>query len=191
MRLNPVSVAAATTVVAIAEAKLHLRVDYNDEDSLIGNLLTSALDWVEEWCGQDFREKTWRLDLPKEFTRLTFPRGRVKSVQSVGAQKSPWGVPVIALLIPDNYRLIPETKHSPAMLEIKDGYVWDQYEPAENAIQVHFTTGWDVIPGPVKSAVLLHASTQFHHREDQAEKGSSPVQLGIERLLAPYRMIKT
>jgi hypothetical protein len=45
----------ASNPVTLAEAKLHLRIDSSvEEDDLIGNLITAATRWAEDYCDRTF-----------------------------------------------------------------------------------------------------------------------------------------
>lgn len=71
--------------VTTAEAKLHLRVDVSDEDTLIASLITAARLWCEQQCGRSFFTQTWRLTLDDWPTDglIRLPRPPVKSITSV------------------------------------------------------------------------------------------------------------
>lgn len=184
------SSASALTVVPLDDAKEHLRVDYSDEDPLITSLIESAVEWVEEYCAQDFREREWRMERKDTFYSLIFPRGPVKSVEQVGTREDIFEPDTIALIAPTEYVLLPETRTKAAALYFRHD-AWSALPPpdGERGVIVDFTTGWDPVPAPVKSACLLHISTLFHAREDQIlTTNAMPSQLGIERLLAMYRV---
>ena len=189
MHLLAVSSAAPTTVVSLDEAKAHLRVDYEDEDALITALIAAAVDWVEETCGQDFRTRQWRIERATTFTRLEFPRGPVKSVEAVGLRPDPWEPATIALVLPADYRLEEQSREHPARLIVREDVWPDLPGEDDRAVVVDFTTGWLDVPPAVHAAHLLHISTLFHAREDQIlTTNAMPSQLGIERLLAMYRI---
>src|SRR5690606_10673336 len=51
--------------VTLAEAKLHLRVDHDDEDALISNLIQAATGHLDGWTGilgHCLVEQVWRQD---------------------------------------------------------------------------------------------------------------------------------
>ena len=49
--------------LTLAEAKLHLRVDLNDDDALITALISAAREQVEFLTGQRLITQTWELEL--------------------------------------------------------------------------------------------------------------------------------
>jgi len=55
----------ATLPVSLTEAKLHLRVDHDDEDLLIEGLIGAATDHLDGWTGilgRCLEEQEWRQD---------------------------------------------------------------------------------------------------------------------------------
>ena len=54
----------ASNPVTLAEAKLHLRIDNTDDDTLIASLITAATRWAEDYCDRTFcnTQLTMRLD---------------------------------------------------------------------------------------------------------------------------------
>lgn len=72
--------------VSLAEAKAHLRVDYDDDDGLILSLIRAAVDHLDGWTGILGRclvEQEWRQDFPAGATCFPLPLGPVISVTSV------------------------------------------------------------------------------------------------------------
>ena len=57
--------AASTYPVTLAEAKLHLRVDSTDEDTLITALITAATEMCEQKTGRAIMQQTWDVTLDK------------------------------------------------------------------------------------------------------------------------------
>lgn len=53
----------ASEPVTLAEAKAHARVDIDDDDALLTELITAARQWVEQNTGRCLITQTWRLAL--------------------------------------------------------------------------------------------------------------------------------
>lgn len=53
----------ASNPVTLAEAKLHLRIDNTDDDALIGNLITAATRWAEDYTDRTFCTTQWAMRL--------------------------------------------------------------------------------------------------------------------------------
>ncbi len=72
--------------VSLAEAKLHLRVDHNDEDTLIESLTRAATEHSDGWngiLGRCLVEQVWRQDHDRFARQMIIPLGPVIAVQSI------------------------------------------------------------------------------------------------------------
>ena len=63
----------ASNPVTLAEAKLHLRIDSSDDDSLIGNLLTTATRWAEDYCDRTFCHTQWAMRVDSFYGAIGSP----------------------------------------------------------------------------------------------------------------------
>ena len=79
------SVAPAFEPVTLAEAKLWLRIDHSDEDSLVLELVKSARREVERFCGRQLINSTriWRLDRFPSSGVIRLDRPPLSSVSSI------------------------------------------------------------------------------------------------------------
>lgn len=75
----------STEPLTTALAKNHLRVDIDDDDTLIGNLITAARKYFEETSRRSLITQTWRLNLDEwpEGDEILLPRPPLQSVTSV------------------------------------------------------------------------------------------------------------
>lgn len=63
----------ASNPVTLAEAKLHLRIDNSDDDTLIGNLITAATRWAEDYCDRTFCQTQWQMRLDSFYGAIGSP----------------------------------------------------------------------------------------------------------------------
>lgn len=78
------TVAPAAEPVTLTETKAYLRIDTNDEDTLLTTLITVAREAAEEYLGRSLITQTWQLafdDFVPSEVRL--PRGPVQNITSV------------------------------------------------------------------------------------------------------------
>ena len=52
--------AATSEPIAQSEAKLFLKVDTSDDDALIGTIISSAREYVENFTGYQLLSATWK-----------------------------------------------------------------------------------------------------------------------------------
>lgn len=176
----------AAEPVTLAEAKANLRLDHDDDDTLIAGLIRAARDEVEKTAGLALVTQSWRLALdawPREGCAL-LARHPVRQVLSVTAF-GPDGE--ASLVDTGTYQL--DALSRPARLHFEA-----QAAPlrAMNGIEIDFEAGFGPagpdVPDLLKRAVLALVA---HWYEFRATFGpdDQPVSfpLGYERMLSGYR----
>jgi len=80
------TVDSATELISLPDAKLHLRVDHDDDDSLIDAIRASARKWAEKYAERSFFTQTWvrNLDVfPDSLDVIELLNGPVQSVTTL------------------------------------------------------------------------------------------------------------
>lgn len=164
------------TPVTLAEAKAHLRVDYADDDAMIGAIISAAvahLDGFTGILGRALMPQTWSQEYAGFTGDLVLPFGPIISVSSVAYDGNTF----------DDYRLLADGRGP--FLRVNDGESWPSTsEPVVVTFQAGYADAASV-PSPIKSAILLHIGTLYEYRETLAEKVSPS--MAYEALLSPYR----
>lgn len=78
------TIAPAAEPVTLAEAKLYLRVDGNEEDRLINDLIQSARQQIEQWLRRSLVTQGWKLSqrfVAGQCLRLSL--GPIQMIESV------------------------------------------------------------------------------------------------------------
>lgn len=153
--------------VSLAEAKLHLRVDATDEDTMISSLITAAREYCENFQGRAYVEQTWELvlDAFPAGDYIELPRPPLRSVVSLTYTDSAGAATVWD---PANY--IVDTASQPGRLVLAYDKTWPSVtlQPA-GGIKVRFTAGYgtgaSAVPARVKQAMLLLIGHWYEHRE--------------------------
>ncbi len=160
--------------VTLAEAKLFLRVDGNEEDSLIADLITAARQKAEGWLRRSLLTQSWQLQqayLPGQ--RIKLALGPIQEIESVSVTS--FGQ--ITSLTELQYEYIPESQE----LEIDSGLDADR-------ITVIYSCGYadaNKVPAPIRQGLLHALSHYYHHRE--ASEGLSAE---ARRLLSDFREMR-
>ncbi|MCV0371079.1 head-tail connector protein [Filomicrobium sp.] len=192
--LRPVLVTPPVVApVSLAEAKVHLRVDFDDDDTLIAALIDAAVAHLDGWTGvlgRPMINQDWRqdyIDWPASgFLRLPFPN--VSSAALTYFDPDNVGQTVDTAL----YELIEDARSS--VIRVKDGFPC----PAVNndradAVQVTMTVGYGAaagdVPAAIRAAMLLIVGHLYEHRESVAESSLAELPFGAMALIAPYRRI--
>lgn len=174
--------------VSLNEAKTHLRVTGNDEDAHIANLIKAARIHCErEICSRAFITQT----LEATYDRwpavgiFRLPHPPLQAVTSIkytdeDGDETTW----------DAANYLVDTVYERVVK--KSGVSWPTATLQEVAgIKVRYTAGYGDsagdVPQPIRQAILLLVADWYENREESIVGTiSTPIQIGIERLLAGY-----
>ena len=150
---------APVTLITLDEVKAHLKVLHSDEDALIQGYLDAAMGALEGPEGKLRRTLTpktvtARLDhLPCGPARLPLPP--VRSVVAVEVMTaSGWSVIDSAAWTFDD-----------GELEAAPGFIWPAPYPDKRGMRIIYTAGYDVLPKPIRAAVMLMVGDLYMNRE--------------------------
>jgi uncharacterized phiE125 gp8 family phage protein len=196
----------AAEPVSLAEAKAHLRVDFNDHDALITALISAARQAAETITGRQFLTARWKL------VQDSFPG---PSGRGVPAGVS-FSLPGHAILLPKcpvqsvfaiqyldmdgSIQTMPSTDYTvdtacePARLTPVFGKFWPTTLPQIGAVEVTFDAGYGAaaaVPEGIKSWIKLRVGSLYVHTEEVAllTRGSIAPLPFIDRLLDPYLVV--
>jgi uncharacterized phiE125 gp8 family phage protein len=179
--------APALEPVTLAEAKLHLRVDGTDEDTLITPLIVAARQYAEHLTERALITQAWELVVdafPSAEIRL--PRPPLISITSVKYDDT---AGVERTLSPTTYS--PDVYSEPGWLLPAHGYDWPDTWDAANAVRVRYSAGYgaaaSAVPEGIKSWILLRVGSLYRQREELVD-GRLITPSYIDRLLDPYRV---
>lgn len=164
--------APATTILSLAEAWLHLRLDPNDgastpEDSLITSLIaaaTSEIDGGPGWLNRALITQTWKLTLdefPCWQIRLPLPPlqsvTHVKYIDANGTEQT---------LSSALYRVM--TDGEPGYIEPIYNGSWPVTRDESGAVRITFVCGYgaaSAVPELIKAYMKFRVGQMFEHRE--------------------------
>lgn len=194
--------------VSLAEAKAHLRVDVDDENTLIAALITAARQYAEQITGRSLVNQqwlytadsfpgagagsmgvVWGAEYSQPGNAMLLEKGPVQSIDSIkyldmtGAQQT---------LAPSVYTYDLATPL--ARVTPRFGQVWPLALPQIGAVQVAFTAGYGVdgskVPQGIKQWMLLRIGALYENREEEITGRSvtvAPLSF-VDSLLDPYRI---
>lgn len=184
----------AVEPVSLAEAKAHCRVDISDDDTLIGNYIRAARQYVEEICTprRALISQTWLWVADEWPADDTIELG-VAPLASVTSVKYTDEDGVEATLAAANY--LVDTYSTPGRLRLKSSASWPNVTLRElNGLIVTFVAGYGAsstyVPETFRQAMLLLIGNWYENREVQVVSGAVPkiLEFALNALLAPYRM---
>lgn len=194
--LNPVRTAAPTKVLlTLDEAKLHLRADGTDDDTLIGFLIDVVTEQLDGWSGTLGRAlltQTWRSDFRLfPVNRLRLPFRPVTAITSIKYYDTA-----------NVQQTLPATVYDGPLTDALGPYAilkFAQYWPIpywrDDAVSVTFTAGYataDAVPKRIRAAALLMLGDLYENRETvmtdlRAASVKIEMSTTVEALLAPLR----
>lgn len=183
--------APAAEPLTLAEAKLHLRVDDNADDALIGALITTARQHAEHDTRRALVTQTWKLVLDAfPEAKVTLDHAPVSAVVSV-TYTDPDGV--LRTLAPEGYTLDAITE--PCRLVPSYGNRWPATRAQVNAVAITYTSGYgapEAVPESIKRWMLLRIGALYENREEVLTGRAitlAPLPF-VDALLAPYRLLE-
>jgi len=188
--------APTTEPITLEEAKLHLRVDIDDDDNLISNLITSARQYVEAFTRRAIASATYELaldDFPSgDDEEITLPKPPLESVTSVKYTDSD---DVETTWDSSKYVVIESI---PAIITPAYSESWPSFTPCpREAVKVRYVAGYKagsedhlVIPEVINQAMLLIITDYYENRGELLQRGHIPktIPVAVDNLLYPYKV---
>ncbi len=169
--------------ITLEEAKLHCKVEVDDDDDLIEALITAAREYCEGFQRRAYITQTWELWLDSfPSTPLTLPLPPLQSVDSIKY----YDTDNIETEFEEYY---VDTNSEPGRLELNYGESWPTVILRDiNSVCITFTAGYggaEDVPQKVKQAILLIVSAWYENRENFISTGAMPkdIPLGAASLL--------
>jgi len=174
----------AVEPVTLEEAKLHLRVDGTEEDSLIAALIAAARQKAEEYTRMAFITQTWELAVDTACGVLYLPRPPVQAVEAVTLDGE--------VVAPENYALV-----DPEVLHVK----MPLYAVNPGGVVIRYRAGYGNaladVPQSIRQAILMLLAHMYEAREGQAPqveyeaqaRAGADIPPTAAALLRPYRVM--
>lgn len=149
--------------VTLAEAKLHLRVDDNADDTRITAMIVAARHRAEQLTNRLFGTQTWELVLdafPPEFTVHNAPLTAVTTIKYLDATGTEQTLSSAAYVV--------DADNLPARITLAEGYTWPETKAITNAVRVRYTGGHaasDADLAALKQWMLVAIGTWYRHAE--------------------------
>jgi len=169
--------APASEPVTLTEAKLYLRVDTTDDDTLISDLIVAARMVAENWLGRSLITQSWKLaydyGIPES---IWLPMGPVASITSLIVVNQDQSTTV-----PDSSTYwLNAAQNALVMCAALIGF----------RIEITYNTGYGdatAVPKPIKQGILAHIASMYDSRGETGEMILPEQAVG---LYIPYREIR-
>ena len=157
--------------VSLSEAKLHLRVSHDDEDDLIGSLISAARKWCEDYQGRSYVTRTITAKVDEFGSSIDLPRPPIQSVTSVKYTDSD-GTEIT--VDSDDYEV--DT--------IGDKVISDEWP--DEQLEVAYVAGYGDaadVPDLFKAAIKLIVGHLYENREQVTSLRVQDLPMGVVHLL--------
>lgn len=195
----------AAEPVSLAEAKLHLRVDFDEDDALIQALISAARQAAEMLTQRQLITARWRmvLDSFPGPSLMGVPAGQTFTLpgHAILLTKSPVAsvVEICYLDLAGVSQFMPSAHYTvdkacePARITPVFGQIWPVALPQIGAVSVTFDAGYGSaadVPEGLKSWIKLRLGSLYAHREEVASmaRGRIDPLSFVDGLLDPYKV---
>ena len=192
--------------VSLWEAKLHLRVDFDEDDMLIASLITAARQAAETLTGRQFTTARWKqvLDCFPGPSLMGVPAGQAFSLpgHAILLPKCPLQsvVSINYLDMASVLQTMPASTYTvdaacePARITPVFGQIWPICLPQIGAVSVTFDAGYgdaSNVPEGIKCWIKLRVGSLYAHREEVAllNRGRIEALPFIDGLLDPFKVV--
>ena len=195
----------AAEPVSLAEAKLHLRVDFDEDDALIQVLISAARQAAEMLTQRQLVTARWRmvLDSFPGCGLMGVPAGQTFTLpgHAILLTKSPVTsvVEIRYLDMAGIWQVMPAANYTvdnacePGRITPVFGQIWPIALPQIGAVSVIFDAGYGSaadVPEGLKSWIKLRLGSLYAHREEVASmaRGRIDPLPFVDGLLDPYKV---
>ena len=184
-----------TEPVTLAEAKLHLKVDTDEDDALISTLVTASRETAEVFTGRSLATQVLEYILdgfPIEADTIYLPRPPLETITSIKykdfqAVETEW----------DGQNYVVDGESMPARVTLAYGKYFPDFTPYPvSSVRIRFTAGYKTggpdslkMPEQINQALKLLIGHFYENRESVVVGTvANKVHFSVEALLYPYRV---
>ena len=178
----------AVEPVSVSEAKAHLRVDIDDDDTYIGTLITAARQWAEAYLDRSLIYTQWEMKLDMFPWEIEMPRppmsqeGTTTAVSITYTLNESLGT---ATLSTSEYRV--DRASTPGVARTNYGGSWPSHLADQNSVTVTWWGGYGAsgsdVPAAIRHAILMHVAYLYERRLAADNVASNEVPFGVKALL--------
>lgn len=176
-------VTAASPVLTLAEAKRHLRVDHDDDNATIAELIEVATAAIEGPAGIGIAlgPQSWRLSLDYFPCEIVIPLGPVTAITSISYTDASGATATV-----DSWRV--DFDAQPCRVWPARDTAWPAITCEPGAVKVVFECGHATVSADLKAALKLLVGHFYEHREAvTTDLRAVDLPMGVDAILNRYR----
>ncbi len=179
--------------VSLEDLKRHCRVDFDDDDDVLGIYLRSAVEYVARETGRTLAPSVWLVRRPGFGSGcIDIPLAPLRDVVEM------------TIIDGSGERVVVDGwswRRTPAggAVEVAPGHDW----PAADAVEIEVEAGYDLagasgsgddpelrLPVRLRLAVLMLAGHWYENREAVSDSVKAKLPLGVEKLLGQMKVFR-
>lgn len=180
--------APSASPISLAEAKAQMRVEGNDEDTIIQRLIDAAVAFVDVQGALGFAmiTQTWGQWVGPNPGTVMLSLGPVQSVSAIkyydinGTLQTATLADFNVFGTPNRITVSPKT-----------GYAWPVTQTRDDAIKIEYVIGYGAtsasVPQTVRHALMMLVAHWYENRETSAEKSMTEVPYGFHEMIGIER----
>jgi len=173
--------------------KDYLRISSADDDVLIGDLITTARNFGEQYTGRDFINKTYVCYLnsfPFAYAEIEIRKSKLTSITSIQYYKDD----VLTTIDSSIYYFTDNNEYSSIL--VKDDQSWaTDADNRKQAVKITFVSGYGAtandVPQGIKTAMLAHIANMYENRGDCSDCDIAFKNSKAGSLYSSYRLSST
>jgi uncharacterized phiE125 gp8 family phage protein len=154
--------------VSRIEAKLHGRVTWTKEDSVIDIYIAAARRYLENYTQQSFVQRTLRAEIPRFADAIVLPLRPIASITSIKyyTTDSPQVLTTLSDTgSPTTSSEVFDLVHN--VIVRNQGQTWPTTANRPDAVQIDYVAGYATVPEDVKACIFLLLQDLYENREAQ------------------------
>lgn len=177
--------------VTLTEAKAHLRVDTDADDTYIATLITAAREWVEQYLDRTLIHTQWVMCLdkfpPDSLQDIELPRPPMVASGTATAVTLTYTAEngTTAAYSSSSFRV--DRASTPGAVKTLYGQTWQPHLHDDNSITVTWWAGYGAsgssVPAAIRHAMLMLIGTWYERRASADNLGGAEVPFGVRSLL--------
>lgn len=185
--MRKVYTAPAVEPLSLTEAKLYLKVDHTDDDTLITALIKAARETAEAYTNRSFITTVWD-EFLDDWADVIYLYGTpVVSITHVKYYNTAGTLTTLASTV---YLL--DIGSEPARVSLASGQDWPDTDERLGGINIRYSSGYGAasssVPETIRTAMLLLIAHLYENRQDVVTGTINQLPLGSQYLLDKYRV---
>ncbi len=181
------SIISGSGPLTTAALKLHLKVDFDEDDDLIDQLILAATEFCQNFQNRIYVNASQTMVLDSWQTVIRPPWSPLVSIDSITYVDTDGATQTLSSSL---YRV--DTTNEPGRITAAYNTSYPSIRAVTNAITITYTAGYGAaadVPDDVKNAIKLLVGSWYEYREDATEMNLTTSPSGVKALLWPNRVI--